>query len=131
MRARIVTPLLLIALALSGGCSQAGGALDQARELKDKVDSIRWCSDVIRLAAAVNTANPEAARNLVDALERSGPADIAADVDVVDAAVQEIEAGDAEAKDLPSDDVNEAMGRLVDAVEQRCEGEVTTEFGNG
>ncbi len=129
MTARSVAPLLLLVLTLSG-CSQAGDALDQAQGLKDKVDNIRWCSDVVRLAAAVNTANPEAARNLVDALERSAPEDLAPDVQEVRAAVREIEVGDAKAKDLPSDDVNAAVGRLVDAVEQRCAGEVGEEFGN-
>jgi PBP1b-binding outer membrane lipoprotein LpoB len=125
----MVAPLLMLPLMLSG-CSQAGDALDQARDLKDKVESVRWCSDVVRLAAAVNSANPEAARNLVDALERSAPEDLDADVEVVRAAVRKIEAGKTRAKDLPSDDVNAATGRLIDAVEQRCEGEVSSQFGN-
>ena len=129
MKTRIVAPLVLLLVVLSG-CGQAEGALDQARDLKDKVESVRWCSDVVRLAAAVNTANPEAARNLVDVLERTAPEDLDADVEVVRAAVREIEAGDAKAKDLPSDDVNAAMGRLVDAVEQRCDGEVGVQFSN-
>lgn len=129
MKTRIVAPFLLLLLVLSG-CSQAEGALDQARDLRDKVESVRWCSDVVRLAAAVDTANPEAARNLVDVLERTGPEDLDSDVEVVRVAVREIEAGDAKAKDLSSDDVNAAMGRLVDAVEQRCGGEVGAQFGN-
>lgn len=129
MKTRIVAPFLLLLLVLSG-CSQAEGALDQARDLRDKVESVRWCSDVVRLAAAVDTANPEAARNLVDVLERTAPEDLDSDVEVVRVAVREIEAGDAKAKDLSSDDVNAAMGRLVDAVEQRCGGEVGAQFGN-
>ncbi len=136
MKARIITPCLLLFLVLSA-CSQAGEALDQARdlqeqarELQEQVENIRWCSDVARLAAAVETANPEAARNLVDALQRSGPADLQADVEVVDAAVRAIEAGNAAAEDLPSADVNAAVQRLLDAVEQRCADAVGSEFGN-
>lgn len=129
MKSRIVTPFLLLALVLSG-CGQAGEVLDQARDLQESVDNIRWCSDVARLGAAVETANAEAARNLVDALVRSGPEDIQADVEVVDAAVREIEAGNAEAADLNSGDVNAAMTRLVDAVEQRCAGQLDAEFGS-
>lgn len=136
LKASIVTPLLLLSLVLPG-CSRAGEALDQARELQEQVDelqeqvdSIRWCSDVTRLAVAVDTANPVAARNLVDALERSGPDHLNADVEVVRAAVQEIEAGDAVAEDLPSDDVNAAVARLVDAVEKGCADAVDAEFGN-
>lgn len=125
---RIVAPLLLLALALTG-CSQAGDALDQARGLQDKVDSIRWCSDVVRLAAAVETANAEAARNLVDALERSGPEDLAADVEVVRDQVESIEAGDVKASKLASKDVKAAVERLLDQVEERCEGEVISQFG--
>ena len=127
MTTRLLAPFLLFVLALSG-CSQAGDALDQARDLQDKVESIRWCSDVVRLATAVDTANAEAARNLVDALERSGPEDLAEDVEVVRAQVRKIEAGDAKARNLASKDVKAAVGRLVDAVEQRCEGEVTSQF---
>lgn len=129
MKARVVTPILLLALVVSG-CSQAGDAFNQARELQESVENIRWCSDVVRLATAVSTANPEAARNLVDALERTAPDDLDADVEVVRAAVREIEAGEAEASDLPRDDVNAAVERLMNAVEQRCAGEVDAEFGD-
>ncbi len=129
MRARIVAPLLLLVLALAG-CGQAEGALDQARSLQEKIDNVRWCSDVVRLAAAVDSANPEAARNLVDALERTGPEDLTADVEVVRTAVEKIEAGDTEAKDLPSKKVNAAVERLTDAVEARCAGEIGSQFSN-
>ena len=136
MKPHIVTPVLVLALVLSG-CGQAGEALDQARELQEQVDelqeqvdSIRWCSDVTRLAVAVDTANPEAARNLVDALERSGPDHLQEDVGVVRNTVEAIEAGNAEAADLPNDEVTAAMARLVDAVETGCADAVDSEFGN-
>jgi len=119
LRIRFVVPLLLLAVALSA-CSQATGALDQVRDLQEQVESVRWCSDVARLASAVETANVEAARNLVDVLERTAPEDLAADVEVVRGAVEEIEAGNAKASDLPSDDVNAAVERLLTAVEERC-----------
>jgi DNA-binding FrmR family transcriptional regulator len=121
--ARIVAPFLLLVLALSG-CSQAGDALDQARDLQQKVENVRWCSDVVRLASAVRSENAEAARNLVDALKRSAPEDLAADVQVVRATVRKIEAGEADAADLPSNKVNAAVRRLLDAAEQRCAGEL-------
>lgn len=127
MTARIVAAV--VSVLLLAGCSQAGEVLDQARDLQEQVGNIRWCTDVVRLAAAVDTANAEAARNLVDALNRSGPEDIGDDVAVVEAAVKEIEAGDAPAEDLRRDDVTAAMERLVAAVEERCAGQVDEEFG--
>ena len=104
--------------------------LDQARGLQEQVENIRWCSDVVRLATAVDTANAEAARNLVDVLERTAPEDLAEDVEVVRAAVREVEAGAIEAKDLARDDVRAAVQRLVDAVNERCDGELNAELGN-
>jgi PBP1b-binding outer membrane lipoprotein LpoB len=127
MTARIIAAV--IAALVLGGCSQAGDVLDQARDLQEQVGNIRWCTDVVRLSAAVETANAEAARNLVDALNRSGPEDIGQDVAVVETVVKEIEAGDAPADDLGRDDVTAAMERLVEAVEQRCAGQVEEEFG--
>ncbi len=123
MKTRTLAPLLTIVLVLAG-CSQI-------QEFQGQIDSVRWCSDVLRLAAAVDTANPEAARNLVDALDRSGPEDLADDVGVVRAKVEEIEAGEAEAKDLPSEDVKDAVSRLVDEVDARCQGEIDEELGSG
>ncbi|WP_296666409.1 hypothetical protein [Demequina sp.] len=115
----LVVPFILVLT----GCSQI-------QEVQSQVDNIRWCSDVLRLASAVSTSNAEAARNLVDALERSAPADLEADVEVVRSKVEEIEAGDATPTDLPSDDVNDAVGRMVDAVGERCQGEVDQELSN-
>jgi outer membrane murein-binding lipoprotein Lpp len=128
MTARILAAVVVSVFVLAG-CSQAGEVLDQARDLQEQGGNIRWCTDVVRLAAAVDTANAEAARNLVDALNRSGPEDIGQDVAVVEAVVKEVEAGDAPAEDLRRDDVTAAMERLVEAVDQRCAGQVDEEFG--
>ncbi len=122
MKTRMVALVVPFILVLTG-CSQI-------QEVQSQVDNIRWCSDVLRLASAVSTSNAEAARNLVDALERSAPADLEADVEVVRSKVEEIEAGDATPTDLPSDDVNDAVGRMVDAVGERCQGEVDQELSN-
>jgi PBP1b-binding outer membrane lipoprotein LpoB len=126
--ARVAAPLFLVLLL--SGCSQAGNVLEQARGLQEQVESIRWCSDVVRLATAVETTNPAAASNLVAALERTAPDDLAADVKVVRAAVQEIEAGDAQPEDLQRDDVTSAVERLVNAMNQRCAGEIEQELDN-
>ncbi|MDN4486851.1 hypothetical protein QQX10_01585 [Demequina sp. SYSU T00039] len=123
MNARSALLSLPVALALAlTGCSQI-------QEFRGQIDDIRWCSDVVRLAAAVDSANAEAARNLVDALDRSGPEDLADDVGVVRSVVEDIEAGIAEATALTEDEVTSAVGRLVDQVEERCEGELQ-DFGS-
>ena len=121
----VLTSTLLLA-----GCGQAGDVIDQARDLQDQVGNIRWCTDVVRLATALETTNAEAARNLVDALNRSGPEELSADVAVVEAAVEEVEAGDAEVAALQREDVKAAVERLVDAVETGCAGQVEEEFGD-
>lgn len=132
MTARVIATVLL--LGVLGGCGAASGVVDQARdiqeqagevigqarEIQEQIDGIRWCTDVLRLATAVETTNVEASRNLVDALVRSGPEALAADVAVVDATVRDIEAGRAGADALGNDDVASAVERLTGAVEQGC-----------
>lgn len=143
MRTRTVTPLLLGLLLL--GCSaadealgqardmqeQAGELVDQAREMQEQVDNIRWCSDVVRLATAVDTTNAVASRDLVDALVRTGPEFLAADVSVVDATVRRIEAGDVGAEALRDDEVTGAVERLLQEVEQGCTGAAGAGIGDG